>query len=168
MGRLPATFANQPIKDRFPYEMNGELALTSAQASTQFPDALFNNGTDKPFEVHRMIPRLYARGSNNVLLNPQPAQELLMGLVRLEINITNLEQKLTKSPTLVGTLVKGSAEMTWEFADPFYLIKSNNVTISAQAATFPTQAAIENLNNILVAVSFQGFFCIVAPPTANR
>lgn len=168
MGRLPATFANQPIKDRFPYAMNGELRLTTGQTGLQFVDSVFNNGTDKPFECHRMIPRVYACDSNNRLISPQPAMELLLALVRVQIDITNLEQKITKSPTILGTLVKGSAEMTWEFADPFYLIKSNNVTIACNAQTFPALAVIENLNNILVAITFEGFFCVIAPPMANR
>lgn len=165
MGRLPATFADREIKDRFPYELAGEMAMTSAQRGIQFPDALFQNGTDKPFECHRVIPRLYARDVSNVLLTTQPDQELLAGLIRWDIVINNLEQKLTKAPTLIGTSTKGSAERTWEFADPCYLMRATGFQITLDALTYP---AIGNLNNILVAITFQGFLLIVSPPLPNR
>lgn len=148
--------------------MYGELALTTGQTGRQFADGVFNNGTDKPFEVHRMIPRVYARDSGNLLLNAQPDMELLLGLIRANITITNLEQKLTKAPTALGALVKGSAERSWEFADPFYLIKSNNMTVEADALTFPANTAISNLNNLLVTIAWEGFFVIVAPPGSHR
>ena len=165
MGRLPATFADCEVKDRFPYALEGEMAMATASRGVQFPDALFTNGTDKPFECHRMIPRLYARASNNTLLVTQPDQELLAGLIRLDIVINNLEQKLTKAPSLVGTLTKGSAERTWEFADPCYLVRSSGFQVTVDSVTYP---AIENLNNILVSITFQGFLLVIHPPTPNR
>lgn len=168
MGRLPATFADREIKDRFPYEMPAEQSLTTGQRGVQFTPAVFNNGTDKPFECHRMLARVYARDSNNILLNPQPAQELLAGLVRFEILIDNLEQRLTKAPALIDATMKGSAERTWEFADPCYLVRSSAFQVTVDALTFPANAAISNLNNLLVAITFQGFLLIVSPPMPNR
>lgn len=161
MGRLPATFGNQPITDRFPYAMPGELVLTGSQSGIQFQDALFNNGVDKPFECHRLIPRVYALDSSGILLPEQPAENLLAALVKININITNLEQRLTKASAAIDTLTKGSSERSWEFADPFYLVKSNNITVACDTRAFPT---IENLASVLVAITLEGFFCIVAPP----
>lgn len=110
MGRLPATFGDQPIKDRFPYAMPGELIVTGGVSGIQFQDALFNNGVDKPFECHRMIPRVYALDDSNILLPEQPAQELLLGLVKINLEITNLDQRLTKASACLDTLTKGSSE----------------------------------------------------------
>jgi len=165
MGRLPATFGYQPITDRFPYAMAGELVLTDSQSGIQFQDSLYNNGVDKPFECHRLIPRVYALDSNGVLLADQPSEALLAALVKINIVITNLEQKLTKASAAIDTLTKGSSERSWEFADPFYLIKSNNITISCDTRAFPE---IEGFDQVLVAITLEGFFCICAPPTANR
>lgn len=165
MGRLPATFGNQPITDRFPYAMAGELVLGDSQSGIQFQDALFNNGVDKPFECHRLIPRVYALDSEGVLLPEQPSEALLAALVKVNIVITNLEQKLTKASTAIDTLTKGSSERSWEFADPFYLIKSNNITVSCDTRTFPT---ISDFTSVLVAITLEGFFCVCAPPTPGR
>lgn len=165
MGRLPATFGNQPITDRFPYAMPGELVLTDSQSGIQFQDALFNNGVDKPFECHRLIPRVYALDDAGVMLPTQPDERLLAALVKINITITNLEQKLTKASAAIDTLTKGSAERSWEFADPFYLIKSNNITVSCDTRAFPV---ISDFSQVLVAITLEGFFCICAPPTPNR
>lgn len=165
MGRLPATFADREVKDRFPYELAAELTMQSSVRGTQFPEAVFQNGTDKPFECHRLIPRVYALDSNGVLLPEQPSQELLAGLIRLDIVINNLEQKLTRAPTLIGTMTKGEAERTWEFADPTYLMRSTGFTVTVDALTYPT---ISNLVSLKVALTFQGFLLIVSPPLPNR
>lgn len=165
MGRLPATFGNQPILDRFPYAMPGELVLGSSQSGIQFQDALFNNGVDKPFECHRIIPRVYALDDAGVLLPTQPAEALLAALVKMNLLITNLEQKLTKAASAIDTLTKGSAERSWEFADPFYLIKSNNITITCDTRAFPV---ISDFSQVLIAITLEGFLCVCAPPTQNR
>lgn len=165
MGRLPNTYADRPIMDRDPYAMPGELSLTTGQISTLYPPATFQCGTDKPFEVHRMIPRLYALNSSGVLLPTQPDQDLLAGLVKISLKIINKEQSMTRVPTRIGTLTKGSSERTWEFADPEYLERSTGFEVAIQAETFPT---IENFASILVALTFEGFMIVVAPPTNNR
>ena len=165
MGRLPATWAGRTILDRIPYEISGELLLTSAQSAVQFPDNTFSNNTDKPLEIHRMIPRQYALDSNLVLLPTQPDQELLAGLTRVEINDLGVNQIITKNPTLIGLLTKGSSERSWEFADPHYLTKGNQIQITATALTYP---AIEGLSRIRSGIAFQGFLLVVSPPSENR
>lgn len=168
MGRLAASWAGREITDRSPYEMAGELALTTGQGTTLMPEGLLQVGVDKPFEVHRLIPRIYARDSSNILINPQPDQELLQGLVKLDLENTGLQLKMTKVPTVIGAIVKGSSERTWEFAEPMTISRSNGFQASLQAATFPANTAIASLNNLLVTLVFEGFLLIVAPPMGNR
>lgn len=165
MGRLPSTWAGRIIQSRWPYEISGELLLTTGLTGTQYPDATFQNGQDKPFEMHRMIPRVYALDSSNVLLTTQPDQELLLGLVRARITDLGREQLITKNPTILGALLKGSSERTWEFAEPMYIIRSEQIQIVLDALTFP---AISSLDKLRVVITFEGFVCIVAPPSENR
>lgn len=165
MGRLPAQWAGKTITARWPYEITGELSLTSGQPARQYPDATFQNGVDKPFEIHRMIPRVYALDDAGVLLPTQPDQELLLGLVRANIVDLGREQLITKTPTLLGAIVKGSAERTWEFAEPMYLVRSEQLQVTVSALVFP---AVANLNSLVVAMCFEGFLCVVAPPTGER
>ncbi len=165
MGRLPSTWADRVITDRVPYSISGELLLTAGSSGVQFPDNTFSNNTDKPFEIHRLIPRVYAVDSDGTLLAAQPDQDLLAGLIRTNINDLGLNQILTKNPTLVGLLTKGSSERTWEFADPHYLTRGNQIQITNDLLVLPT---ITNLNKLKLAINLQGFFLVVAPPSENR
>jgi hypothetical protein len=165
MGRLPAQWAGRLITSRWPYEISAELTLTTGQTGQQYPDSSFQNGVDKPFEIHRLIPRLYMLDSSNVLLPEQPDQSLLAGLVRATIVDLGREQLITKTPTLLDVLTKGSSERTWEWADPMYIIRSEQLQVTLDALTFPT---ISNAAKIKVALCFQGYLCIVAPPSENR
>lgn len=165
MGRLPSTYAGRPILDRDPYVMYGELTLTSGQAARLFQPATFQCGTDKPLEIHRLIPRLYALDENGVMLETQPDQELLAGLVKVSIRILHKEQALTRSPTRIGALTKGSAERTWEWADPSYLERSTGFEVTIEASTFPN---IDGLDSILVGLAFEGFMIVIGPAANNR
>lgn len=170
MGRLPATWAERVIMDRVPYEMSGELVLPTSDGTTtgvQFPDATFLNSVDKPFEIHRMIPRVIGLGTTNIVFSPQPDQEELASLVRLRMTDLGLDQVLTKNPTLISLLTKGSSERTWEFADPHYLTRSNLIQIVCDMLTLPADYA-SDITKLRVAISFQGFLLVVAPPSENR
>lgn len=165
MGRLPSQWAGRVIMDRFPYVFAAELALTTGQRGVQFPEASFMHAVDKPFEIHRMIPRVYAQDSDAILLPTQPDQDLLSALVRVNINNLGLDQIITKTPTLISLLTKGSSERTWEWADPMYLERSQQIQVVCDALTFPS---ISELNTLKVSISFEGFLCVVAPPSENR
>lgn len=170
MGRLPATWAERVIMDRVPYEMSGELILPSADGSTtgvQFPDATFMNSVDKPFEIHRMIPRIIGLGATNITFSPQPDQEELASLVRLRMTDLGLDQVLTKNATLVSLLTKGSSERTWEFADPHYLTRSNLIQIVCDMLTLPA-VYDDDITKLRISIAFQGFLLVVAPPSENR
>lgn len=165
MGRLPSEWAGRVILDRVPYCIPGELTIVSSQTGLQFPDNMFSNNTDKPFEIHRAIPRLWAFDDEGVMLSTQPDQDLLGGLLRMTINDLGLNQIITKAPTLVSLMVKGSSERTWEWADPHYLTRGNQIQVTNDALTFPN---IEDFDQLRIGLDFQGFLLVVAPPSENR
>lgn len=170
MGRLPSTFENRVIQDRIPYQMPGEFVLTSGNALTQFPDATFQNTQNKPFEIHRMIPRVIPQLTDVVAfdqeaLGGQPSQTVLAQLVRLHVTDLGLNQLLTKAPTLIEALVKGSSERTWEWASPHTIPNNAQLLVELQALTFP--AGFDSvINQLRVAVTFQGFLLVVGPPVS--
>jgi len=168
MGRLPATWGGRVITARQPWIMAGELELTTAQPGQQFPDSTFLNSTDRPFEIHRMIPFVVAEDVNTVALSPQPDQDLLSSLIRTRVLDLGKNNSLTKSPTLLRLFVKGSSERTWEFADPYYLAKGEQFQVTNDALTFPANSVISNLNFLKVCVAFEGFFISVGPPSNTR
>jgi hypothetical protein len=165
MGRLPDQWAGKRITMRVPYEMDGELTLTSGQSGVQFPDATFMNNVDKPFEIHRLIPRITAVDENDAPLATQPSQDLLAELVRVLITDIGKNSPMTKSPTLINLLTKGSSERTWEWADPYYLIRSESIQIVCDALVYPT---IQGLAALRIEFAFQGYLVVVAPPSEAR
>lgn len=165
MGRLPATWGGRLITARAPWAMAGEVALTSAAPGIQFPEATFLNSTDRPFEIHRMIPFVVAQDSSGVALPVQPDQDLLSALIRTKIQDLGKVNQLLKSATLLRLLVKGSSERTWEFADPYYLAKSEQLQVINDALTFPV---ITDLVTLKVCMDFQGFFITIGPPSESR
>lgn len=160
MGRLAARYADLDITARFPYVMSGELIQAASTPNIFFNNENFLNQQDKVFEVHRLIPRIWALDDNDVLLPSQPDQLLLQGLVLTSIVLQGFNQQVTKSPTRLGTLLKGSAENTWEYADPFYLPNGRGVQATITTTAFP---AIANLASLLVVFTFEGFLLQVAP-----
>lgn len=167
MGRIANTWAGQLITDRFPYNMSAELVLTTGQAATQFPDSAFLHSLDKPFEVHRMIPRVVANDGSSVPLITQPDQELLAALVRIFITNLGITQTMMKAATRLNALVKGSSERTWEWAEPQTIQRGQEFQVTAQALTFPVFAPTP-ASSLSVIIDFQGFLLQVAPPSDNR
>jgi len=166
MGRLPATFAGRIITARQPWIMAGEVELTTGQTGIQFPDSTFINNTDRPFEIHRLIPFVVAEDVNLVALTTQPDQDLLSSLIRTRIADLGKTQQLTKSSTLLRLMVKGNSERTWEWADPYYLAKGEQLQVINDALTFPT--GIDDLVDLKVCMAFQGFFVTIGPPSESR
>jgi hypothetical protein len=176
MGRLPSTWANREITMRIPYEMPGEIIMQGSQSGTQFPDAVFTNNIDMPFECHRMIPRITALDDANGVLPNQPSQDMLAELVRLRINDFGKNVIMTKNPTLINLLTKGSSERTWEWAEPYYLIRSEGFQVVVDTlalptwdgAQIPTAVPVDPLVSLRIEVGFQGFLLQVAPPSNTR
>lgn len=165
MGRLPSTYENKMIQTRFPYTMTGEIVMTSGLSGLQYPEATFQNNINKPFEVHRMIPRVYAQ-LNGVMKDAslQPGQDLTLALIRAKLIDLGLNQDLNKTPTLLSTMVKGTSEQTWEWADPHYLPNNTQLQITLDALGFPFDAQV--INQLKVVLTFEGFLVVVGPPIA--
>ncbi len=165
MGRLPDKVANQRIMYRQPWEFFGELTLTSAQTGRPYPEATFLNNTDKPFEIHRIIPRITGLDAQGIPLATQPDQQDMLALVKALITDLGKQNPLMKASTRLRSLTKGSSELTWEWADPYYLFKSEQFQVVLDSDTFPAAATFTSLR---VELTFEGFFVVIAPPSENR
>jgi hypothetical protein len=165
MGRLPATWSGRDIKLRIPYALAGEIVVAGGVTAVQFPDAVFTQSIDKPLEIHRMIPRVTALDSNSLPLLTQPSQDLLQQMVRARILDFGKNEALTKNPALLDVLTKGSAERSWEFAEPYYLVRSEGLQVAID--TF----AITNLTGVSflrISIAWQGFLLVVEAPSGSR
>lgn len=177
MGRLPTEWAGRPITMRIPYEMAGELILATSKSGVQYPDAVFTNNVDMPFECHRMIPRVTALDDANVAVPNQPTQDLLQSLIRARINDFGKNVIMTKNPTMMNLLTKGSSERTWEWAEPYYLVRSEGFQVVLDSLAFPaiwdgaqiaTAIPTTPIISLRVEWGFQGFLCVVAPASNTR
>lgn len=165
MGRLALRYADLQIQDMFPYNMDTELQLAASVQGQFFNNADLLNTQDKPFAVHRMIPRVTALDSNSLPLATQPDIDIRFFLVQLRLELQGLNQLATKTPVRLGNLVKGTSEQTWEFAEPFVLPNSYGLLASVDVGAFPAQASFTTL---LISINFQGFLLQVAPPSEFR
>lgn len=176
MGRLPSQWAGRDITMRIPYAMEGELILTTGQTGIQFNTALFTNNVDMPFECHRLIPRIAGLDSSGNVQPTQIDQGVLGEYFRLRLADFGKSILLLKNPALIDSLTKGSSERTWEWADPYYLIRSEGFQATIDALTFPTwdgeqipqNPPLNALNQMRVTLTFQGFLLQVAPPSNTR
>jgi hypothetical protein len=162
---------------RIPYIMAGELIMTSGASGTQYPDAVFTNNVDMPFEAHRMKPNVTALDAANVAVPNQPSQDLLQNLVRARVNDFGKNVIMAKNPTLLSLFTKGSSERTWEWAEPYYIVRSEGFQVVLDTLTFPpiwdgaqivTAAPTTPIISLRVEWMFQGFLCVVAAPSNTR
>lgn len=168
MGRLPAVVEGRVVQQRIPYELSGEMVVTSGMQITQYPDSTFQNSQNKTFEVHRMIPRVIPQiggvpSYDATDLLGVPPQDFLLSLLRINIFDLNLNQAITKSPTIINSLLKGSSELTWEWAEPHNMPNNAQFQVSLQALTFPAGFA-DLIDQLRVAVTFEGFNLVLGPP----
>jgi hypothetical protein len=140
--------------------MDSELTLAASVSGTPFNDSDFLNTQDKVFEVHRMIPRVYALDAEGLLLATQPDQNTAEGLVLLSMNLQGFNQLVTKSQTRIGALIKGSSERTWEYAEPFFLPNGRGIQLFASTTAFP---AAVTYTQLLIVVVYEGFLLQLAP-----
>lgn len=168
MGRLPDMFAGQKIRARFPYTMPGELVLAFSASGVQFADVIYTNTTVYPFEIHRMIPRVYALDNTGLLLGTQPDFSLLAALVKLDLLDFRLDMKMTKAATAIDALVKGSSERTWEWAEPYTLPNSGGFTVSNTTRAAPATFAGLGITQLLLALTFEGFQLQIKAPSDSQ
>jgi hypothetical protein len=165
MGRLPDSWAGRKITMRIPYEMAGEVPMTTAQVGQQFPDATFLHNVDKPFEIHRCKPFCIALDTNGDVLDNQPDQVVLQSLLRVRISDLGKNELMTKAPTALPLLTKGTAEQTWEWAEPYTIVRAESFQIVVDALAFTN---FSDLVTLRLAWMFQGFLIVVAPPSESR
>jgi len=140
MGRLPTHYADKKIIDRLPYVMFTDVVLGSDGgvsnplpfAEQQFPDRDMAFDADKPFEIHRIIPWaqfLRVAGSYGPVF---PAMSLL-DTAEVFIRDGAKSVDLTKGFARMSMLVRGESRQTWEFEDPYYLTRGENLHASIRA-----------------------------------
>ena len=171
MGRLPAKFAGRDITFRVPFTMPGELIVAAGAIGVQFPEATFLHNSDKPFEIHRVIPRVtglddqeaVATVTSNGVITELTNPTLLEKLTRIRIFDFSKNENLTKNAQLLSSLTKGTSEKTWEWAEPYVLTRSEGFQV-----TVDNLATAAIADNTRVEITFQGFLIVVAPPSEAR
>ncbi len=168
MGRPPEMWAGRKITMRIPYEMPGELILTTLQTGIQFPDATFLHNVDKPFEIHRVKPVVQSLDNAGLPVSGanQLTQEVALNMIRARISDLGKNELMTKAPTLLSLLVKGTAEQTWEWAEPYTIVRAENMQVVADALSFANLAG--GVTQLRFGLAFVGFLLVVAPPSESR
>lgn len=167
MGRLADTWAGKKITQRIPYMMPGELTgILSATTGRPFPDGTFTHNVDMPFEVHRLKPWVTGLDGAGVAVITQPDQLLLLDMVKAQIDRIGGTIKWTKVATRLIQMVKGTAELTWELADPDTIVRQEGYQISVDVDTIPAFAV--PISSLRIEIAFQGFLLQVAPPSEKR
>lgn len=139
MGRLPTHYAGKRIIDRQPYVMFTDVIIGSAVGTNpipsvpyQFPDADLAFDVDKPFEIHRLIPwAQYLVYTGDTFA---PTYDVLALLDTAEVGIrhgANIE--MVKGGVVMSSLVRGSARQTWEWEDPYYVARGENLHVAITA-----------------------------------
>lgn len=178
--RLPSQFAGKPILFRIPFTMRGEVLVPNATIGVPFPDAVFLHTVDKPFEIHRMKATImpFNNATPSVVVSPatlvvqaQDLRTILADYVRLEIVDQSKNEKLTRNPTLVESLVDNEAR-TWEWEDPYTIVRAEGFQVTADnlapAAFALVGGAAETVANLSIRLSFQGYLLVIAPPSETR
>ena len=190
MGRLPLAFAGKNITFRIPYEMAGEITLSSAQTGIQFPDTVFSHNVDKPFEVHRVKPVLTVLDQNGNVIPGLPVlsgtvpvgqlalppQLVLQQFIRVRISDLGKNELLTKSPTMLSMLTTGTSRETWEWEEPYTIVRSEAFQVVADALSYSNLLAyLYDVTtdpppsiSLRLSLMFQGYLVIVGPPSEAR
>lgn len=165
MGRLAQNFAGLTVVDMIPYNMPSTLTLTSGAQGVAFPNSDLLNTVDKPFAVHRVIPRIIALDANGLILDTQPEQEVREALISLRMVLTGFNQEATKAVVPIGNLLLGSTDhRAWSLEEPFVLPNSYGVQVFADCRAFPAGFAGDGITSLQVRINLQGYLLVVAPP----
>jgi hypothetical protein len=81
------------------------------------------------------------------------------------LNDLGKNELMTKAPTMLPLLVKGTSEATWEWAEPYTIVRAENFQLVCDARSF---AGVANLVTLVVGWAFQGFLLVVAPSSESR
>jgi hypothetical protein len=174
MGRLPLMFAGRQITFRVPYSMHGELTVPPSNNGFAYPVGTFLHNVDKPFEIHRMIPRVTGLAADSTVLEPQP--DTLEKRIRLNIADTSKNERLTKTSSLIENLITANRR-TWEWEDPYTIVRSEGFEITVDSLTYPSVCILGSscdaftltaVSFARVSIEFQGYLVVVAPPSETR
>ncbi len=169
MGRLPTHYAGLRIIERIPYILFAEVTIgvdgerapnPLPNAPAQFPDIDLQFEPDKPFEIHRFIPSALQIGTDGG--STDIADFSVAGLLTTaQIRIRNDSQNnpLTKDFVTMASLVRGSAQQTWEWEEPYYLTTGEGFRVDIRATPKGTDAGDPEATTYRVA--FEGFMIIV-------
>jgi hypothetical protein len=179
-GEIPATYADQIIKYRMPYTMPGERLVAAEVTADQFNEATFLHVIDKPFEVHRLhveLTGLTGTVDDNAIPDTQPAT--LDRRVRLRIDLTEKNDKVTKNPALVSTLVDALTHI-WEWEVPYTITKQEGFTVAVDTqalpvicftdpeANTPCDPGVLTFTFVRVEIQFQGYLIVIRPASDSR
>lgn len=191
IGKLPLYFAEKPITFRVPYTIHGELIIAlTANNSAQFPEATFLHNVDKPFEIHRVIPRVTAIHEDvgppivNQVIYPQPViGSGFERLCRLRIRDTSKNENLTKVGDTIETLTRADARV-WELDDVYTLTRSEGLEIAVDILPFAPSAGVFlntltcaegtgteeciSVDSLRIDITLEGALLVVAPPSEQR
>lgn len=178
MGRLPLQFAGKDITFRIPYNIAAELDVGPNLSGIVFPEASFLHNVDKPFEIHRMIVRLTAKGTPEGFMSPtilEPQPTTLEERVRLRILDFSKNENLTKSATLVALLLSRFTG-AWDWEEPYTIVRSEGFQVQIDTLDFPAVVVLDEnveperviVQFVRVEVNFQGYLDIIGPPSEVR
>ncbi len=167
MGRLPSTFGNRVIVSRTPFVMENRVIVHTDEQQVAFSSGAFLHDKPQPFEVHRMIPRVFEVDDNgDLVIDSVVTQDVGLAVVKAHIYATSREQELTKNPTPLIVMTKGSAERTWEWAEPNTCVAPEGYVVMIDvddldfvfSNTDPTEPPI-----LQVELAFEGFLLELGP-----
>ncbi len=169
MGRLPTSYNGKRVSYRVPYAMFSECYLYGTSLATaaglvvnQFPIEDFVHTEDKPFEIHRMIPaaaELDAEVDHPVVIRNTLAQMTYLQGADVIIRDNAKNVPMNKDATTLAALVRGQAQQTWEWEDPYYMTRGEGMIVSIVASPFTT--GIDPDVAIRYMLTFQGFLLVL-------
>jgi hypothetical protein len=86
-------------------------------------------------------------------------------LIQARFECLTANQPFSRAATFLNTFQKGTAERTWEWAEPYYLPNGNQFRVQLDSIAFP---AGFTATSIRVSIKFQGFMIQIAPGSEAR
>lgn len=178
MGRLPLAFAGKTITYRIPYNVAAEIDVPPDRNGIVFPESSFLHNVDKPFEIHRVIVRLTARGTPEGFTSPQifdPQPTTLEERIRLRFLDFSKNENLTKSSTLVSLLLSRISG-AFDLEEPYTIVRSEGFQVQIDSQAFPNGIILNSdvipesvpTDFVRVEINFQGYLIIIGPPSEVR
>jgi len=171
MGRISSYYAGLPVTTRLGHVVTSSVDLPLAGAapatakSVQFDPRDFLHAVDKPFEVHRMTARVLYANDDAPPKYGVPDQDVALACIDISIKEKSRNVALTAGYVPLLNLIKGDAERTWEWIDPFVLVRGQGFIVQAlmESSVLPFAATALRLQ-----ISFLGFLLVIPPASDNR